>query len=105
MTTIYLSPAEYAALDGLAGHELAKTRHELADGDVCWAIDVFAGSLDGLVLAEIEYADEDAMARHTALPQWILAEVTDDPSLSGAALARLSASEAAALIAGLGPAG
>ncbi len=99
ITTIYLSAAEHAMLDGLPGHELAKTRHAVAEGDRRWAIDVFAGALDGLILAELEYPDAVAMARHTVLPAWIATEVTDDVSLAGAALAHLSPEEATALVA------
>jgi CYTH domain-containing protein len=98
ITTIYLSQAEYDALAGLAGDELAKIRHGVDDGGRSWSIDVFGGALDGLVLAEVEYPDAEVMAAHGELPGWVGADVSDDPSLTGAALARLSPAEAAQLI-------
>lgn len=61
----------------------------LAAGLVC-EIDVFAGELAGLVLAEVELPAEDARFQ---LPRWleIEREVTDDPAYANAALARRAA--------------
>ncbi len=61
----------------------------LAGGLVC-EIDVFAGPLAGLVLAEVELPSEDAPFE---LPGWlaIAREVTDDPAYTNAALAQLDA--------------
>ncbi len=101
ITTIYLSQAEYDALSVVAGDELAKIRRRVDDRGRSWTIDVFAGPLDGLVLAEVEYPDAEAMAAHTELPEWAAREVTADPSLTGAVLSRLSPAEAAQLIAAL----
>jgi adenylate cyclase len=58
----------------------------LAGGLVC-EVDVFAGDLAGLVLAEVELPGEDA---EFELPVWlaIAREVTDDPAYTNAALAR-----------------
>ena len=83
ITTIYLSDAEYALLAGLSGSKLSKTRHYLdTSPEVC--VDVFE---NGLHIAEVEFADSDA-ARSYPAPPWMGREVTDDPDLSGYALAR-----------------
>jgi adenylate cyclase len=55
---------------------IEKTRYRVGDGTHTWEIDVFAGDNAGLVVAEIELGDADeAFAR----PDWLGAEVTDDP--------------------------
>lgn len=75
-----------AMLDLRVGRIVEKTRfHVPAGNGRIWEVDVFAGALDGLVLAEIELgdADEDVM-----LPAWIGREVTDDPAYSNAVLAQ-----------------
>jgi adenylate cyclase len=63
-----------------------KTRYEVdAGGGRVWEIDVFAGDNEGLVIAEIELPDEDAVFDR---PPWLGAEVTDDARYYNAALAR-----------------
>ena len=49
-------------------------------------VDEFEGHLDGLVLAEIEFADEDQARRFTPLP-WMGLEVTEDTRYTNASLA------------------
>jgi adenylate cyclase len=56
-------------------------RHVVPAGDLAWEIDRFA---DGLVLAEIELPDESAGFDR---PDWVGAEVTDDPRYYNAAMA------------------
>lgn len=56
---------------------LEKRRYRLAGPDGReWEIDEFAGANEGLVVAEIELEHEDA---EFARPDWLGAEVTDDP--------------------------
>lgn len=52
-----------------------KTRHLARVGNHTWEIDVFAGSNEGLVLAEIELSSED---ERFELPSWAGKEVTGD---------------------------
>jgi len=52
------------------------------------SVDVFVGSLTGLVLAEIECADEAAFAA-VIPPQGTIAAVTQDDRFSGGSLATL----------------
>ena len=62
------------------------------EGGLACEIDVFAGHLAGLVLAEVELPDESTPIR---LPDWLTVEreVTDDPSFTNAALAFSRAAE------------
>jgi CYTH domain-containing protein len=60
------------------GRRVEKRRHlvPLADGLVA-ELDVYAGDLEGLVVAEIEFHSE-AQADAFAAPPWLGAEVTED---------------------------
>ncbi len=85
ITTLYLSPAEYALFTGLPGRVLEKTRHYYASAGATLSVDRFEGPLAGLFLAEAEFADDAAM---TAFPHppFALREVTDDPRYTGGRL-------------------
>ena len=58
-TSLYLSEPEYTLLERLPGRRLRKRRYDHAHAGRAFAIDVFLGALDGLVLAEVN-ADTDA---------------------------------------------
>lgn len=64
--------------------KLSKRRHFLPIGDLVWEIDEFAGSLDGLWLAEVELPSEDAKFER---PEWLGEEVSENPYWSNARLA------------------
>lgn len=87
ITTIYLTRAEFALFAGLPGRPMRKTRHYYEADDVTLSVDRFEGPLEGLFLAEAEFADDAAMA---AFPHPIFArrEVTDDPRYTGGELVR-----------------
>lgn len=55
---------------------IEKTRHEQRFGDHTWAVDVFHGENDGLIVAEIELCDEHELFER---PSWLGREVSDDP--------------------------
>ena len=60
------------------GRRIEKTRYEIAaDGGLTIELDVYGGALDGLVVAEVEFASEDD-ADAFAPPSWIGREVTED---------------------------
>ena len=62
-------------LSNLCVGRLEKTRHYVERDGLTWEIDEFHGDNDGLVVAEIELADErQAFPR----PSWLGTEVTDD---------------------------
>jgi CYTH domain-containing protein/CHAD domain-containing protein len=63
-----------------------KTRYRLPLGAHTVELDVFHENLNGLVLAEVEFDDDETMAAF-APPEWFGPEVTDDVSYTNAALA------------------
>lgn len=66
------------------GRLIEKRRHIVPQGALRFEIDVFAGDLAGLVIAEIELPDE---ATTFARPAWLGEEVTGDPRYANARLA------------------
>jgi len=75
----YPLPADDAGilLDQLCEKPLIdKHRHVEQHGGHTWEIDVFHGDNEGLVVAEVELASEDAKPE---LPAWAGAEVSSDP--------------------------
>ncbi len=78
ITTLYLSAAEHEVLTAVPAQVLVKTRCSVPP----FGIDVFRGSLEGLVVAEIEFA---TAAEHDAFapPPESVAEVTLDPRFTG----------------------
>ncbi|MBV9039645.1 MAG: hypothetical protein JOZ68_01485 [Acidimicrobiia bacterium] len=81
-TNTYLSEAEYELLARLDGHRMTKLRYSVPPNGV----DVFLPPLEGLVLAEMEYDDDEAMAAGTA-PPGAVEEVTGDVRFTGGHLA------------------
>jgi adenylate cyclase len=63
---------------------IQKVRHIVPWGGCQWEVDVFEGDNAGLVLAEIELADEQQVI---SLPPWIGPEVTGDDKYYNSALA------------------
>lgn len=78
ITNIYLTPEEYEILAVLPARELHKRRHHMGR----YSIDVFEGLLQGLVLAETEFASEEEMRRHPD-PEFAVRDVTDDVRYTG----------------------
>ncbi len=75
----YEIPLEEAntMLDLLCGGEiLEKDRHILTYGGFRWEVDEFYGDNEGLVVAEIELADEKT---EFPRPDWLGMEVSNDP--------------------------
>jgi adenylate cyclase len=75
----YEIPPAHAAemLDQLCERPLLdKLRYRIPIGDVTWEVDEFLGENAGLVVAEVELARD---GHPIALPDWVGAEVTDDP--------------------------
>ena len=62
---------------------IEKTRHLLRFSGADWTVDVFEGENAGLVVAEIELANE---SQRVTLPPWTGAEVTDDPKYYNSSL-------------------
>lgn len=68
---------------GLPG--IVKTRYYVPFEGHTWEVDVFHGPLEGLVLAEVELADEN---ENVILPAFVDREVTGDPAYYNSVLAR-----------------
>jgi CYTH domain-containing protein len=84
LTTIYLDEAEFDLLAALPGQPLVKDRFDWPGTDV--SVDVFDGALAGLVMAEAERTDAEALAA-VAPPPGVVREVTHDDRYSGGRLA------------------
>jgi adenylate cyclase len=69
-----------------SGRRIEKTRYRLVLGPDVAELDVFGGSLDGLVLVEVEFDDVAELETFTP-PDWFGREVTDEPAYTNAALA------------------
>jgi len=63
---------------------IEKQRYLVNHQGMTWEIDVFQGSNDGLIVAEIELEKED---QEFDLPDWVAEEVTSDPRYSNYNLA------------------
>lgn len=68
------------------GRRVQKVRRRVRVGDATVEVDEYGGALAGLVVAEVEFDDEDAARRFEA-PSWFVREVTDDPRYSNRSLA------------------
>jgi adenylate cyclase len=64
---------------------VAKTRYKIPFKDLIWEVDEFVGANQGLVLAEVELQSPD---QPVSLPEWVGAEVSEDPRYFNSYLAR-----------------
>ena len=92
MTNLYLDQAEYDLLYQLPAKVLTKKRYAYPYQERKLSVDVFLENLEGLILAEVEFMeDEDTAAFPT--PPFAIRDVTDEPFFTGGELAQLSAEE------------
>lgn len=80
------------ALDLLAmcQYRVAKNRYFVVVDGIQWEVDFFTNENAGLVIAELEFADEESMDNFTKtykLPHWVEKEVTNDPRFYNYSLA------------------
>jgi CYTH domain-containing protein len=68
------------------GRRLQKVRRRVRVGDAVVEVDEYGGGLDGLVVAEVEFDDEEA-SRSFQPPSWFFREITDDWRYSNRSLA------------------
>jgi adenylate cyclase len=66
-------------------HVIEKRRYLVPHGGLTWEVDVFAGRHAGLIIAEVELADENQLV---SLPDWVGAEVSHDDRYNNASLSR-----------------
>lgn len=71
-------------MDFAIGTVIRKTRHHVRHGGYLYEVDVFAGGLDGLIVAELETPDS---VPDEKLPAWLGREVTGELRYSNASLA------------------
>ncbi len=87
LTSIYLSPEEFALLSALPGRILKKTRHHIGTiHGIALSADVFEGALEGLIMAEAEFEDMETLNAFP-MPDFAVREVTEDVRYSGGELA------------------
>jgi CYTH domain-containing protein len=80
-TNIYLTQGEFDLLARLPAKMLSKVRYSVPP----FGIDVFAGELQGLRLAEAEF-NSHSEADALIIPEYILHEVTEDDRFAGGQL-------------------
>jgi len=95
ITNIYLSAEEYQRLATLTGSRLEKVRWHCQGEAQPFAVDVFGGHLDGLILAEAELPEDGAYLPH---PAGAIADVTHVDRFSGGSLANLDSAGARRLL-------
>jgi adenylate cyclase len=82
-----LTVDQYLALwPATEGKRLFKTRYKIPFGDHVVEIDVYGGRHEGLVVAEVEFDDEET-AINFQPPDWLGDDVTGDPRYSNQLLA------------------
>jgi CYTH domain-containing protein len=84
---VELNAAQFETLwPATAGKRLAKTRYEVPLGELTVEIDVYHERHEGLVVAEVEFGDEEA-AKNFQPPDWLGDDVTGNPRYSNQLLA------------------
>ncbi len=82
-----ITPEDFEGLWPLTeGRRVTKVRHEIPVEGGTAEVDVFEGALEGLVMVEVEFDADDAMAAFEP-PDWFGAEVTDHGGYTNASLA------------------
>lgn len=76
-----------------SGPVIEKVRYRVPHDGKIWEVDVFAGAVEGLILAEVEMR---AVDERFDLPDWVGDEVTDDPRFRNSAVALMLSIDAAA---------
>ncbi|MDT7543315.1 MAG: hypothetical protein QOE33_3219 [Acidobacteriota bacterium] len=85
ITNIYLSQYEYETFSVFEGNELRKNRYPFEHDGRKFSVDLFLGSLYGLMLLEIEFDINEEMHDFTP-PAFAAREVTNDPLFTGGTL-------------------
>ena len=67
---------------------LSKYRYKIPVGPLIWEVDEYINNLSGLIIAEVELANENQ--KIDILPEWIGEEVTTDIKFSNAFLAGIA---------------
>jgi len=101
ITNIYLSAAEAETLSIFEANEIRKNRYYFDFAGRRFSIDMFLGSLFGLVLAETSFADDDEMNGFLT-PPFALSDVTNDEMFTGGRLCELTFEDIRKKVQGIG---
>ena len=84
---VALTATQFATLwPATEGKRLVKTRYDIPLGERIVEIDIYSGKHEGLVVAEVEFDDEES-AINFQPPDWLGDDVTGDPRYSNQLLA------------------
>lgn len=84
---IELTPEQFAVLwPATEGRRLTKIRYDVPCGERVVELDVYTGKHEGLIVAEVEFDDEQS-ARDFQVPDWLGKDVSHDPRYSNQLLA------------------
>ncbi len=83
ITNLYLDATEHQLLNALPGITVTKRRYRLESG----AVDIYGEGSSSTCIFEIEFENLEA-ANDYAPPSFVGREITEDPTLTGLALAR-----------------
>ena len=73
-----ISPEEFHKLwSKTEGKRIIKTRYDIEYGGLLIELDIFSGSMQGLVVAEVEFSSEEESSKF-APPKWFGDEITRD---------------------------
>ncbi len=89
ITNIYLNALETEALGISDANEIRKNRYYFEFEGRKWAVDMFLGSLFGLVLAEVSFETDEELDSFPK-PPFAIAEVTNHELFTGGRLSELS---------------
>lgn len=92
LTTLYLNRAEYEALSIFEANELRKNRYYLRHEGRLYSVNVYLGSLRGLILAETDFETDEELDAF-APPPFAVREVTREELFTGASLVHLTAED------------
>jgi CYTH domain-containing protein len=92
VTSICLTQYEYETLAVFEGNEIRKNRYPYEHEGRAYAVDVFLGTLWGLILAETDFTTDEEL-RAFAPPPFAVLDVTDDELFTGGRLVHLTSDE------------
>lgn len=67
---------------------VSKIRHKFIQNKRIWEVDVFEEDNDGLIVAEIEFKDEEDAKNFNDFPDWVGEEVTEDSRYTNVSLSK-----------------
>jgi CYTH domain-containing protein len=92
ITNLYLNQLEYETLSVFEANEIRKNRYPYEHEGRRYSVDVFLGTLRGLILAETDF-DSDEEIDAFPLPSFAVADVSRDPLFTGGRLVELTAED------------